>query len=1388
MYFIIYLLFHQIHSQCFQKYKDQTIYLSPGEILKLDLQNYIYGKQLQYSSSNKCIENKFNFKNITLSKEYESDYSEYSLCYDPKSGIQFGQTVQMYVVKKQVTIMFYNFTDNISKLIYQTKFSIEQNFYCQNVLCMRLNLSLIECQHNFKQQSAIYLINATSEQTQIYFLQNDELGPIQAGLINSNNEELVSFYKMINLYYNNSRIDMYSINITSKEFTKSTMIDKLLYKLESLNIYAFLIYNSAIYFLSKELGLCYVKSQNNQYCWKMANVFDVFSVYIEQNGYHSILLGSTFTSDIFKAYLFDDETYKIIQMYKLQKNMTFQQIFHNDKYSFIIGHKNNNTKKYLIEIYSQMDDTTSNLYQTIEINSHKELFYFDSLNNNAYVINNHSISIITPRVSYLTIDDDLCFQEIVEITAAFPSYELESFCNFTFYVMKLEEGSQDVYDKQQLEYSVVVLNKSINNLYLNNFVIGPNVDYYLYNQSDENSNENDFERIKFKEQYKIFYAQTMDITQIIFTRAFQIALENQYIQLIQWKDFLLQIFYCIINEGAREINCNFKQSITLSLQILQVITGLSCQTECFVIRHEKRADLYIEYNNKFITSNCYITSLNNIETIKLHLQKYLVELENNKIQIFLPNYKQTMTCVLEKVFEINSLELEQLINAKKSINIFNVKTNINIYNLYISTNQGLIIIDPDLMRFQQTQLIAFVQFNQQFDTVLQVIRNRIITLQYTKIIIINLVQQNFYYNEKVLPFYDFTITNTGNSQVAFSQNYFYLQGKDSNYTDVIIIYKVDEPQISTFHTYFSKINNLDFSIIQKQDDEVFLVQLFEAQKLYSSVNLQFRSSQSKVIKVLFQGFTSYAKLMDVNVTVKTAEKQYNLSLLITETQKINYSNQSQEYIKLDRFNDYIMGSVSEWSIKCFQCNKELELINNINYDQYLTSIPNTTQIKHTNDYVLIQQEQSIIAIDNFGLVKYFIPLPLTEQSTKCTSITANTWETKTKIVVSVCNATSSAQFYITSFLSSFPVSMGPFYSPILINQITHIRMLHEILFILDVVTEYVYLFNLTLDENQSDVLKVINSLNAREFTADTGQVFVSFDVAYNNGTYLLFLLTNSSQFIIYTYPQDDAYSADLISFFYGLGFVDIPSNIIPQALIVAEAGQQNQIQYYRIIVANQNFHHYELEIKIKNTEKDTLVTLEFIRAYMQYGYFYGNGKIRVSEESQGFFGLIYQNPLDDKQKILVVYDRFSNSTDKLIKILGGYKIQSTNQILFDFLHFKRKNDEFSYRIILQDGSCISSLILSRYLAIKVKDKEFQTQNITFNASNDFGKWVSFQANIYNISGQANLLFVMISLGFVVFIVIITSWLYIKNKLDKLEVKEFFEVIEEEEEKNEIIRE
>lgn len=47
--------------------------------------------------------------------------------------------------------------------------------------------------------------------------------------------------------------------------------------------------------------------------------------------------------------------------------------------------------------------------------------------------------------------------------------------------------------------------------------------------------------------------------------------------------------------------------------------------------------------------------------------------------------------------------------------------------------------------------------------------------------------------------------------------------------------------------------------------------------------------------------------------------------------------------------------------------------------------------------------------------------------------------------------------------------------------------------------------------------------------------------------------------------------------------------------------------------------------------------------------------------------------------------------------------------LFDFLQYKTKDDEFSYGLVLQDGPMLSSLFLSRYLAIKVKDTEFYSQ-------------------------------------------------------------------------------
>lgn len=49
-------------------------------------------------------------------------------------------------------------------------------------------------------------------------------------MINSINDDVVTYYKMVNII-NESKIDIYSINITSKELNVSTRIDKLIYNL-----------------------------------------------------------------------------------------------------------------------------------------------------------------------------------------------------------------------------------------------------------------------------------------------------------------------------------------------------------------------------------------------------------------------------------------------------------------------------------------------------------------------------------------------------------------------------------------------------------------------------------------------------------------------------------------------------------------------------------------------------------------------------------------------------------------------------------------------------------------------------------------------------------------------------------------------------------------------------------------------------------------------------------------------------------------------------------------------------------------------------------------------------------------------------------------------------
>lgn len=89
--------------------------------------------------------------------------------------------------------------------------------------------------------------------------------------------------------------------------------------------------------------------------------------------------------------------------------------------------------------------------------------------------------------------------------------------------------------------------------------------------------------------------------------------------------------------------------------------------------------------------------------------------------------------------------------------------------------------------------------------------------------------------------------------------------------------------------------------------------------------------------------------------------------------------------------------------------------------------------------------------------------------------------------------------------------MGPFTTQIFLHSISHIRVLNELIFLLDDFTDTIYVFDLELAVSSAkNELKLKVYLNAEDVTKDNSY-FINFDVAFideNQPSYIIFLLTN----------------------------------------------------------------------------------------------------------------------------------------------------------------------------------------------------------------------------------------------------------------------------------------
>jgi hypothetical protein len=153
--------------------------------------------------------------------------------------------------------------------------------------------------------------------------------------------------------------------------------------------------------------------------------------------------------------------------------------------------------------------------------------------------------------------------------------------------------------------------------------------------------------------------------------------------------------------------------------------------------------------------------------------------------------------------------------------------------------------------------------------------------------------------------------------------------------------------------------------------------------------------------------------------------------------------------------------------------------------------------------------------------------------------------------------------------------MGPYESEILIRSVTHVKLVHSLLFVLDDQNRILYIFD------TSNPFYLVDLVDANDFLMED---LISFDVTeLNENHFKLFLLNHASSLILIDLlylPEQKTISIALQMQQIATKFIPfpvIPNNIEAGSMMIAESDANNH--YINLIILNTNYHSYELQFQ-----------------------------------------------------------------------------------------------------------------------------------------------------------------------------------------------------------------
>ncbi|KAM3138457.1 hypothetical protein pb186bvf_009371 [Paramecium bursaria] len=1375
---ILILFFTKVIADCLVQYPDNTqINITKGEVIRESLQKYIKGRSVSYNTTIPLVQQKAAYKSTNLllddtiaawdiSKTVTDLQWTHQLVLLMKQKIQIPKSITLY------TILYsqMNGTDDLpsrtsfKSISLPSKFSDLYATNCTSILSIKQPIIVVDCV--ISAQQIFYVYNTTD---QSYTTFNYPVNQLETkGKSLAYYDQIEDRYYFLKLYQTPKEINVkqnvtiikYEYNVINKTLTSTILFDKSSFTQKEFYIIDDgQIYDSNIFLLIDYVGIVKLSlNSSNVQVWTLFDNFDRFSIFKDINGQLTALVASNYT--LYKVQLLTQV--QILSKYGIDEATGILKVAHNNQYVIIQAQVGKQKLSYFIWVFDDESRIVDNVFYEIDYRQNTNIpISFNPVTNNLIAFSENQIANIKFNEPIIEFNDQSPNQITISGFSQQDDQITNKICKLTIQIHLLEQEDKNIYIMQELQKSVTVLQKNLNTIPLSNLVIGAKIDYKPHilgaYQNDEviyythhinNTNINMDKNIP--QNYSLLHNKVSIIKDGYFLHAFQLSDQNKTF-IINLCQYFKQTLNCSQNLYANSSSLQIDHLYFDHNMILVVFNGTY-----------QNAILYIYDDKQSIVNNFTLTFKTYAEIKKIILFNQLVcVLRNLKVEMF-----NIINNKLSLILEITPQTYD---NMSLITQLIDVTSQVDDYYLYVLTDRGLAIMDPGIYDFYQVKLIKFIAKDAFSGDKIAICNKYLVLIQQTSNTVFDLNNPQWGYISKQLLTYDYTLLKF--YSVGFNQSTIYFVGRQL-FSHSILVYKLDNPQLSTLYTVIqdvSKDSQLAVLSLPDMDSLFYFKENIIATKIYLQPQLCFQNPPN-LLAVDFIGFDGHQQQLTINITSQDNKD----NLVITGKNKINdlnYTDMAETEIIINDIKEAANGSINIWNLKCRDCPRDLAVINYIDLNKSISEIPNLYSIKHSDQYVFLQQEKNLIIIDNYGNVKFIVPLPINDNQIQCKTVGYDR-SSDSQYVVSVCYDDEKSNFFLTSLLSSQPFAMGPFRTYQKVHEASHIRIVGGMLFTLDKSMELVYVFDMQLDKPDQYLFKLLEILDAQSLGIQS-QNIIYFDVSQVNKedkSFLIYLLTELQYLGI-------IYSADsVIKKIYGFYIPDfvttpMPSNVQPLAVISIDQKMESGAIISKVLIINQNFNHFEFEVTVNPQIQSNVVASEYICQYIQYGFYQATTKFRVSDDGNQFLAIIYYNPFDETKNTLIVYDR-KEAIDNFegdplsVKQLGGYRIDSNiDQLLIDFS--RNTNNDNQSNMIIAQGSEIKSLIIQKDLKILIKDKQFKDQQITLIASNDFNQSKDITTEIFNKTGKVDNYFLETILGCVVIIVLSGAICYVKKKKIKI---------------------